>query len=52
MKVFTVNTETDKDGNVILPIPKEIIDTLGWKEGDDVEFDIKDGSVYISKANK
>jgi len=33
-----VTLEEDSDGNLILPLPEELIQTLGWEEGDELEF--------------
>ena len=33
-----VTLEEDSEGNIILPIPEELIQTLGWEEGNEVEF--------------
>lgn len=50
---YEVITQEDPEtGDLILPIPQPILDQLGWKEGDDVEFSVDDGKIYIFKANK
>jgi bifunctional DNA-binding transcriptional regulator/antitoxin component of YhaV-PrlF toxin-antitoxin module len=37
----------------MLNFSKEILDTLGWQEGDDLIFlDQEDGSVLIKKADE
>lgn len=41
--------EIDDDG--ILTFPDELIDLQGWKEGDDINFDIRpDGTVILTKV--
>lgn len=35
--------------NVIMKIPPEICEQLGWKEGDKINIETKDGSILISK---
>ena len=43
----------DNSDDVILPIPQPLLDKLGWKEGDDIEFTVnKDGSWFIKKTSK
>lgn len=42
-----------QDGeDVILPLPQDIVDELGLKEGDCLEWDVRDnGSVVLRKIN-
>lgn len=45
--------EDPETGDLIMPIPQPVLDSLGWKEGDDVKFDIReDGTFLIQKAEK
>lgn len=48
-----ITHEDPETGDLILPIPQPVLDNLGWKEGDEVEFEIdKHGVIYIKKASK
>lgn len=38
---------TDPDG-VILPIPEELLECCGWKEGDEISMEVKDGQIYFN----
>lgn len=51
---YEVITQEDPEtGDLIIPIPQPILDELGWKEGDNVEFEVDDkGKIYIKKATK
>ena len=51
---YEVITHTDdKTGDLLLPIPQKLLDELGWREGDEIEFAIDDKGKYILKrANK
>lgn len=53
-KVYTVTLEDAKDGSddVILPFPDELIEELGWEEGDLLDFDIVEDRVIIKKLEK
>lgn len=52
-KRYEVITQEDENGDVILPIPKPVLDALGLMEGDEVEIDVDDkGTLIIKKANK
>ena len=47
---MTVTLEED-DGDLIFPFPDEILDELGWKEGDVIEWtDNEDGSLSARKV--
>ena len=37
-------------GELLLPLPDELIASLGWKEGDNLVWDVRtDGSIGLSK---
>ena len=41
----------DVDDNGILTFPDELMDLQGWKEGDDINFDIlPDGTLILTKV--
>lgn len=47
---WTAYLEQDGD-NLILPIPDEVLNSLNWKEGDILVWDIKDdGSIILKKG--
>ncbi len=37
--------------NVILKFPPELLEQAGWKEGDTLDIQIKDGSITVKKVN-
>ena len=41
--------EGDPD-NVILNIPPEICESLGWVEGDTIKFKVENGSMILEKV--
>ena len=43
-KSWTVTVEEDEEGNVVLPLPKEMVDELGWLVDDVLDFDINEKS--------
>jgi len=48
-KTYTTHTIQEGD-DVILPLPEEMLEELGWKEGDTLEWkDNNDGSFSLSK---
>ena len=48
---YEVITQEDPDsGDVLLPIPPQLLAELGWKEGDDVDFSIDEkGRIILKK---
>ena len=45
--------EDPETGDLILPIPQPVLDSLGWKEGDDIDFDIReDGTFLLQRKTK
>jgi AbrB family looped-hinge helix DNA binding protein len=51
---YEVITQLDTEsGDTILPIPPEVLEKLGWKEGDTLNISKdKHGSIIISKESK
>lgn len=48
---YEVITQEDEDGDLILPIPQQLLDKLGWKEGDDIQFGIDEaGRIFLKKG--
>jgi hypothetical protein len=53
MNTWTVTIEEadDDSGDLVLPLPQEMLDQVGWHEGDTLEWiDNKDGTWSIQKA--
>ena len=47
-----ITQEDPESGDVLLPIPPILLAEMGWKEGDDVEFNVDDiGRLIIKKKN-
>jgi bifunctional DNA-binding transcriptional regulator/antitoxin component of YhaV-PrlF toxin-antitoxin module len=38
------------DGHLFFTIPDDVLERLGWKEGDDLKFEERNGSVLIRKV--
>lgn len=53
MTRWTVTLEEDSDtGDLIMPIPQEVLDLQGWVEGDTLEWlDRGDGSWQLQKKS-
>ena len=53
-KSWTVTVEEAEDGSgdLVLPLPQEMLDLQGWKEGDTLNWiDNKDGTWSIAKKD-
>ena len=52
-KVWTIVLEEDKEsGELVIPFTPEILEELGWKEGDTIGWrDNKDGSWTLTKKD-
>lgn len=50
-KSWTVTLDEDPEtGDLIMPLPQELLETQGWKEGDELQWtDNKDGTWSLSK---
>jgi len=53
MQSWTITLEEDPEtGDLVLPFTDEILQTVGWKEGDVVEWiDNKDGTWSLKKQD-
>jgi hypothetical protein len=52
MTQWTITIEEDPEtGDLILPLPQDLLDTQGWKEGDTIEWiDNKNGTWSLQKV--
>ena len=48
---FEVITQEDPDtGDMLIPLPPQLLKDLGWKEGDEIDFSIDDnGRMIVQK---
>ena len=46
----TIICEEDEEGNLIIPFPDELLDALGWGEGDELEVQVLADSVRFAKV--
>lgn len=50
LRYEVITQEDPETGDLIIPIPPQVLLQLGWKEGDEIKFDVdKDGKVYVRK---
>jgi hypothetical protein len=50
--IYRVITQEDPEtGDLLLPLPPELLEEMGWKEGDNLQFDLDDkGRVIVHKV--
>ncbi|WJZ48337.1 AbrB/MazE/SpoVT family DNA-binding domain-containing protein [Synechococcus phage DSL-LC02] len=49
---YTVELFEDDNGDLILPFPEELIEEVGWEDGDVVEFKIDNQGIRIHNITK
>lgn len=42
--------QTDENDNIILDFPTELLEVLGWEEGDDISIQAMPGRIVLSKC--
>ena len=47
---YEVITQEDPEtGDLMIPLPPELLKQLGWNEGDEISFDMDDKGRYVLK---
>lgn len=51
---YEVITQEDKEtGDLLLPIPQPLLDSMNWKEGDDIDITLSPtGGIILRKVSK
>jgi hypothetical protein len=48
---YILEVQEDENGESFIVFPDDIIETLGWQEGDVLEWKLKGNGVILSKLN-
>jgi len=48
---YILEVEEDENGDPFITLPDEILEELGWQEGDVLEWDVKGNGIVLSKVN-
>jgi bifunctional DNA-binding transcriptional regulator/antitoxin component of YhaV-PrlF toxin-antitoxin module len=48
---YTLEIQEDSNGDYFIEFPTEIVEALGWTEGDILEWKLKGSGVVLSKLN-
>lgn len=41
-----------ENGDAVLDLPPELVEELGWEVGDKLDYDVRDGSIYLTNKTK
>jgi antitoxin component of MazEF toxin-antitoxin module len=44
--------EICENGDAIIELPTDLLEQMGWKEGDQLDFQIENGSVIVKNLTK
>jgi bifunctional DNA-binding transcriptional regulator/antitoxin component of YhaV-PrlF toxin-antitoxin module len=48
---YILEVQEDENGDSYLTLPDEIIEELGWEEGDVLEWDVRGSGIILTKVN-
>jgi bifunctional DNA-binding transcriptional regulator/antitoxin component of YhaV-PrlF toxin-antitoxin module len=51
MTSYIIEVQEDQDGELFIQFPEEIIEELGWQEGDILSWNLKGEGIVLSRLN-
>jgi bifunctional DNA-binding transcriptional regulator/antitoxin component of YhaV-PrlF toxin-antitoxin module len=48
---YILEVQEDENGDYYITLPDEVVDELGWQEGDILNWDVKGNGIVLSKVN-
>ena len=48
---YILEVQEDANGEPFIVLPEELIEELGWQEGDVLDWDIRSNGIILSKVN-
>ena len=48
---YYVELEEDQNGDLVIPLPEEVIETLGWQMNDLLTWDLKGDGIVLQRLN-
>jgi bifunctional DNA-binding transcriptional regulator/antitoxin component of YhaV-PrlF toxin-antitoxin module len=52
MTSYILEVQEDQDGQIFIELPYEVLEDLGWQEGDVLNWDVKGNGIILSKLNE
>jgi hypothetical protein len=52
MTNYIIEVQEDQDGELFIEFSNEIIEELGWQEGDLLSWDVKGEGIVLSRVNE
>jgi hypothetical protein len=49
---YTVTLDEDENGDLLMPIPEELFNELGWEEDDLLEWIVEDDQIVLRKVEE
>jgi hypothetical protein len=49
---YTVTLDEDENGDLLMPIPADFLDSLGWKEDDLLEWIVEGDQIVLRKVEE
>ena len=43
--------EDPETGELVIPLPEDLLTKLGWQEGDNIVWDVRDDAIVVKKYN-
>lgn len=51
MTSYIIEVQEDQDGELFIEFPEDIIEELGWQEGDVLSWNLKGEGIVLSRLN-
>jgi antitoxin component of MazEF toxin-antitoxin module len=51
-KKYTLNLEEDDNGDLYVNLPDDVIEELGWLEGDVISYSLEGDSLFLTKVEE
>ena len=48
---YILEVQEDENGDQYITLPDEVIEELGWQEGDVLNWDVRSNGIILSKVN-
>ena len=49
---YILEVEEDENGEPFITLPEEVLEDLGWEEGDVLNWDVKGNGIILTKSER